>query len=473
MLIKRQFYYGFAAVVASLAAATALLIFMQMRLHRMEEIRAWANEVVKTVFDCNVLGTESILQENARAREQYRISARNLVILLDRAPDWAGVAQITHEIRASKTRLDGLLHSLEDKPSTPLEMVQEGYELRSMVVSQWMVQTRGLLDSAQQMRRFAAEETARLRNYSLWMDMAVLAMVGLVVGWVFWKSYRTLVEPLEQLSEGARQVGAGDLNHRLEVSNRNEIGQAAENFNLMTEQLRQRQAELNEKLRDLEAFSYSVAHDLKAPLRSVAGFGDLLGAEYKDVLDEEGRDYIQRMRAGSLRMSALIDDLLKFGQLTHQRVELTTVSVRHVCEEVVSEMKEEIARANGSVCLRVGEESVQGNAFLLKQALTNLIGNALKFVTEETPPVINIRARKERGWVALELEDNGIGIPEEFHKKVFGLFHRLHDYRDYPGTGIGLAIVQKGVERMGGKVELRSAPGNGSTFSIKLRAALV
>jgi signal transduction histidine kinase len=473
VLIKRQFYFAFAAVVASLAAATAMLVYMQARLQRMEEIRAWASQVVKTVFDCNVLGSESILQDNARAREQYRIAARNLVLLLDDAPNYPGVAPIANDIRANKMRLDTLLHNFENKPRTPVEMLREGFELQTMVVSQWMVQTRALLDSAQQMRRIAATETARLRNLSLWVDLGALAMVGLVAGWVFWKSYRTLVTPLEHLSEGARRVGAGDLTYRLEVPSRNEIGQAADNFNVMTEQLRARQAELNEKLRDLEAFCYSVAHDLKAPLRSVAGFGDLLSEEYKEKLDDEGRGYVERMRAGVTRMSALIDDLLKFGQLTHQRVELTDVFVRKICEEAVGEMKDEIARANGTVCFEGDDQMAHGNAFLVKQVVTNLIGNALKFVRPDAAPIVKITLRKERAWVALEVEDNGIGIPEEFHKKIFGLFHRLHDYRAYPGTGIGLAIVQKSVERMNGKVELRSAAGQGTTFTIKLRAALV
>ena len=450
-----------------------MMIFMHIRLQQMERARAWANQVVKTAFDCNVLGTETILQNNERAREQYRIAARNLMLLLDDMPEIRGAGPLVIEIRATKRRLDALLHNFENKPDTPLQMLREGFELQTMVVSQWMVQTRGLLDSAQKMRVFAARETERLREISLWMDMTALAMVAFVAGWVFWRSYRTLVTPLQELSEGARRVGAGDLNHRLVTQENNEIGQAAESFNQMTEQLSEREAELNEKLRDLEAFCYSVAHDLKAPLRSVAGFGDLLRSEYKDVLGEEGRGYIERMQAGSLRMSALIDDLLKFGQLTHQRVEMSTISVKNVCEEVVSQMKDQIAAADGEVRLDIADESAQGNAFLLNQALTNLVGNGLKFVRKGMPPVITMRARKERGWVIIQVEDNGIGIAEEFHKKVFGLFHRLHDYRDYPGTGIGLAIVQKSVERMGGRIELKSTPQKGTTFSIRLRAALV
>ena len=473
MLIKRQFHFAFAAVILSLVAATAILIVMHMRLQRMEDIRTWSNEVVKAAFDCNVLGTESILQDSDRAQEQYRIAAHNLMSLLDRTPNFKGVAPMAADLRASKKRLDALLRNFEDKPRTSEDMLREGYELQTMVVSQWMVQTRALLDAAQQMRTYAARETERIRKVSLRADVAALLMIGLVSGWVFWRSYRTLVNPLEQLSEGARRVGAGDLSHRLDTPYDNEIGQAAANFNRMTEQLSERDAQLNEKIRDLEAFCYSVAHDLKAPLRSVAGFGDLLRAEYKDALGDEGKGYVERMQAGSLRMSALIDDLLKFGQLTHQRIEMTILPLKPLCEELVHEIKDEVARANGSIQLAIGDESVQGNAFLLKQALTNLVANALKFVKKETPPVIKISARKERGWVELSIEDNGIGIPEEFHNKIFGLFHRLHEYRDYPGTGIGLAIVQKSVERMGGRVSLHSAAGKGTTFAIRLRAALV
>lgn len=473
MLIRRQFYFAFAAVLASLLAAIAMMVFMHLSLQRMEEIRAWSNEVVRTAFDCNVLGTETILQNSERAREQYKIASRNLTLLLDRSPDFEKVAPLSVEIRATKSRIDALLHNFEDKPQASFDMGREGFELQTMVVSQWMVQTRGLLDSAQQMRRFAASETERLRGVSLWVDMAALTMVALVAGWLFWKSYRTLVTPLQELSEGARRVGAGELTHRLATPCDNEIGRAAQSFNLMTEQLSEREAQLNEKLRDLEAFCYSVAHDLKAPLRSVAGFGDLLRSEYKDALGEEGRGYVDRMQAGSLCMSALIDDLLRFGQLTHQRVEMQTLSVKKICDELVVELKDQIVAANATVRVEMSDESVQGNAFLLKQALTNLVGNGLKFVRDGVTPMIAIRSRKEGAWVIIEVEDNGIGIPEQFHKKIFGLFDRLHDYRDYPGTGIGLAIVQKSVERMGGRVDLKSAPGQGTTFSIRLRATLV
>jgi signal transduction histidine kinase len=473
VLIKRQFYFAFVAVILSLIGATAILVFMHMRLQRMEVIRAWSNDVVKTAFDCNVLGTESILQNSERAQEQYRIAARNLVLLLDRTPNFKGVGAMAADLRASKKRLDALIRNFEDKPRSTDAMEHESYELQAMVVAQWMVQTRALLDAAQQMRTYAARETARIRRVSLWADVAALSVIALVSGWVFWRSYRTLVNPLQQLSEGARRVGEGDLNHRLDTPYNNEIGQAAANFNRMTEQLSEREAQLNEKLRDLEAFCYSVAHDLKAPLRSVAGFGDLLKAEYKDALGDDGRGYVERMQAGSLRMSALIDDLLKFGQLTHQRVEMTALPLKPLCEELVNEIKDEVARANGSIQLAIADEAIQGNVFLLKQALTNLIANSLKFVKIGTPPLIKISAHKERGWVELNVEDNGIGIPEEFHKKIFGLFHRLHEYRDYPGTGIGLAIVQKSVERMGGRVTLSSAAGKGTTFSIRLRAALV
>lgn len=472
MLIKRQFHFAFVAVILSLVAATGILVFMHLRLQRMEEIRAWSNDVVKAAFDCNVLGTESILQNSERAQEQYRIAAWNLVTLLDRTPDFKGVAPMANDIRASKKRLDALLRNFEDKPRTPTEMLREGYELQTMVVSQWMVQTRALLDAAQQMRTFAARETGRIRTISLWADSGALLMIALVTGWVFWRSYRTLVTPLEQLSEGARRVGEGELSHRIDMPQSNEIGLAAASFNRMTEQLSEREAQLNEKMRDLEAFCYSVAHDLKAPLRSVAGFGDLLRSEYKEALGDEGRGYVERMQAGSVRMAALIDDLLKFGQLTHQRVELTALPLKSVCEELITEIKDEVVRGHGTVCLEIGDETVQGNVFLLKQALNNLIANSLKFVKNGTPPVIRITARKDRAWVEIHVEDNGIGIPEEFHRKIFGLFNRLHEYRDYPGTGIGLAIVQKSVERMGGRVTLQSAPDRGTTFSIRLRAAL-
>ena len=470
MLIKRQFRFAFAAVVSALLLSLAALLTTHFKLERIEELRAWANRVVKSTVDCNALGTEAILQDNSRAREQYRIAASQLAAILVEAPDNEAIEPFLKQIRAGKKRLDALLRDFESK--TPGATVQrDDFELQSMLVSQWMLQTRDVLETAQRMRRSAADESTRLRRSALLVNIAAFAVVALITGGIFWRSYSTLVTPLQQLSEGARRVGAGDLQYKMPVLPENEIGQAAESFNQMTAQLAERESELNEKMRDLEAFSYSVAHDLKSPLRSIVGFSGLLDTEFKEQLNDEGRGYVERIRAGSLRMATLIDDLLQFGRLTQRHIDVMPVSLGDICSELLAEMKQEIIGAGATVHAENLDWTVQGNVFLLKQALANLIGNAMKFVRPGHPAVVHLRARKEQDAVVLEIQDNGIGIPPEFHSQIFGLFHRLHDHKEYPGTGIGLAIVQKSIERLGGKIGLQSQPGQGTTFWIRLRPA--
>jgi signal transduction histidine kinase len=471
MLIKRKFYLAFAAIVAALLVTVALLLSMHSRIEESEETRAWANRVVTAVFDCSVLGSESILQDNPRAREQYGIAARNLNHILDQAPKQESLADEIAEVRAKKIRLDALLQDSIRLPAVAAAL--EDFELQTMLVTQWMLQTRALVESAQTMRRAAADESRRLRNVSLRVGMAGISLIALVSGTIFWRSYRTLVSPLQDLSEGARRVGAGDLAYRLAAPRRDEIGMAAENFNSMTRQLSERQTQLDEKLRDLEAFCYSVAHDLKGPLRSVVGFGSLLETEFKERLGDDGRHYVERMREASLRMSALIDDLLEFGQLTHRRVEIGPVDLQAVCFELASEMRTEIASAKAKVICPSERRMVFGNDFLLKQALRNLIANGMKFVRPGAAAEIELRARAgSDGWTTFEVVDNGIGIAPEFHEKIFGLFHRLHEHTKYPGTGVGLAVVQKSIERLGGQVGVKSEAGQGSVFWFKLRTVV-
>jgi signal transduction histidine kinase len=472
MLIKRQFYLAFAAIVAALLVTVALLLSMHWRIEQSEQTRAWANRVMKSVFDCSVLGSESILQDNPRARDQYAIAAKNLQKLLDDAPGQRVVAAPVAELRANKARLDRLL--LESMRLPQATIALEDLELQTMMVSQWLFQARTLVEAAQGMRGAASNESRQLRNLSLWVGLGTIALIALVTGGIFWRSYRTLVSPLQQLSEGARRVGAGDLAHRLPVPRRDEIGVAAESFNLMTRQLSERQAQIDEKLRDLEAFSYSVAHDLKGPLRSVVGFGALLESEHKEQLGDEGRRYVQRMRDASLRMSTLIDDLLEYGQLTHRRVDIQAVDLQTICSELMAEMRNEIAAAHASIRSPSESHIVFGNEFLLKQTFRNLIANGMKFVRPGSPAEIDIRAKSDGdGWTTVEVIDNGIGIAPEFHEKIFALFHRLHEHTRYPGTGIGLAVVQKSIERLGGHVGVRSEVGKGSAFWLKLRTASV
>lgn len=229
-----------------------------------------------------------------------------------------------------------------------------------------------------------------------------------------------------------------------------------------------RTAELEAKNRELETFTYSVSHDLKAPLRGIDGYSRLLQEDHAGQLDEEGRRFLSSVRHATQQMGQLIDDLLAYSQLERRPLTFAPLRPRAVLDGLPLAYEDEI-RARGVVfVVDLPDAEVTADASGLAQVLRNLIDNALKFTRGANPPRIEIGGRVESGKYLLWVRDNGIGFDMKFVDRIFDIFQRLHRAEDYPGTGIGLAIVRKALERMGGRAWAESAPGSGATFFIEL-----
>lgn len=229
-------------------------------------------------------------------------------------------------------------------------------------------------------------------------------------------------------------------------------------------------AELRLSNTQLETFVYSIAHDLRAPLRAMQGFAQLLVQDHSANLNNEGRSYANFINTAAQTMDHLLADLLAFSHISQQKLELATVALDAVVLSAIAVCESEIRDTHATVENIPPWPPVLAHAATLRQVLVNLLGNAVKFVACGAP---HVRLRSELcpgAKVRIWIEDNGIGIPSEFHERIFQVFQRLHTTA-YAGTGIGLAIVQKGVERMGGRVGVESAPGTGSKFWIELNLA--
>jgi signal transduction histidine kinase len=259
----------------------------------------------------------------------------------------------------------------------------------------------------------------------------------------------------------------------IDVTQRRRVEEAARDINAALEsRVSERTAQLEGALREMEAFTYAVAHDLRAPLRALHSLGDLLITDYRDrALDEEGRSYLQKIREASRRMDCLIEDLLAYAQLRREEIPRQPFDLRTLASGVIDLMAEEIRGRGAKVLLEEGSAVAMANPALLSQALANLLSNALKFVRPGAAPEVRIAVAGGEGGARLSVEDKGIGIATEYHERIFGVFQRLNLLEDYPGTGIGLAIVRRAVERMGGQVGVTSEPGKGSTFWIELPSA--
>ena len=230
----------------------------------------------------------------------------------------------------------------------------------------------------------------------------------------------------------------------------------------------ERTADLESSNQELEAFSYSVSHDLRAPLRAMQGFSQALKEDFGDILGATGLDYIQRIFASSRRMDTLIQDLLAYGQLTRAEIQRMPISASAAVQEALAQLVSEIRESGAQIAVDAPLLDVMGHAPTLTQIISNLIGNAIKFVPPGHQPNIKVWSEEFGSKVRLWVEDNGIGIAPEYQARIFRVFERLHGIETYPGTGIGLAIVHKGAERMGGETGVESTPGKGSRFWVEL-----
>ncbi len=241
-------------------------------------------------------------------------------------------------------------------------------------------------------------------------------------------------------------------------------------------EIAKRTAELQEANAELEAFAYSVTHDLRAPLRAMQGFAQALLEDYGERLDEVGLDYAKRVVASSQRMESLIQDLLDYCRLGRTKIEPQPVQLSAAVTEALAQLEGELRQREAEVEVAEPLPPVMGHYATLLQAISNLVANAVKFVASGSRPRVRIRAERrgdsagglDQAWVRLWVEDNGIGIAPEHQEQIFRLFERLHGGEEYPGTGIGLAIVRRSIERLGGRAGVESATGTGSRFWIEL-----
>jgi signal transduction histidine kinase len=354
-----------------------------------------------------------------------------------------------------------------------------------------------------------APTIARLGRQTRELALLLFAMLG-----IMWVTLALVIEfavrkPVFILAEAANRLSAAEYDAPLPRTGADEVGMLVQAFASMRDELRRQRAELQEEHqrvvdearerqraeaevrllnslleqrvaqrtaeleaanRELESFSYSVSHDLRAPLRAIDGFSHLLEADYRELLDEDGRHYLETVRANAGKMAQLIDDILAFSRMGRQEIARQVVDVAELTREVFAELQAPIAGHR----LRLDVQALppaRGDRAMLRQVLVNLLANAIKFSSTRDEGVIEVGCSEGPQENEYFVRDNGVGFDMQYADKLFGVFQRLHTAYEFPGTGIGLAIVKRIVTRHGGRVWAEGKVDGGATFRFTLPAA--
>lgn len=279
------------------------------------------------------------------------------------------------------------------------------------------------------------------------------------------RTFLTNVRPLRNQNGNIDYIMVLSVN----ITERKQAEKAIRTLNEELERrVRQRTAQLETKNREIEAFSYSVSHDLRAPLRAISGFAQIISRRHKQNLSDEGQHYFDNIIQASQHMDRLIEDLLRLSRLGRAGVHWENVSLKGLLEDIRARYSSHIEAEQVMFSIPDDLPMIRSDATLVSVILANLIDNALTYKRAGAKHRVEVRCTEADATATLEVTDNGIGIPAEYREKIFAVFQRLHGQDEYPGTGIGLALVKKAVDLLDGKIVLRSEVGKGSTFSVEL-----
>jgi light-regulated signal transduction histidine kinase (bacteriophytochrome) len=369
-----------------------------------------------------------------------------------------------------------------------------------MLVGNLETKSSSMVSDAYQLAEISSARLIASQQKAYLLVLLFSLIMAVVVATVSFSIYSGVVKPIGKLHEGTEIIGAGNLNYKVSTMAKDEVGQLSRAFDQMTIQLKEsfvglekeiterkqaeeeirklnveleqrvveRTAQLEAANKELEAFSYSVSHDLRAPLRSIDGFSQALQEDYGEKVEGQGKDYIRRIRAATKRMAELIDALLTLSRVTRSEIRLENFNLSRLARTIATDLQKTQPDRQVEFIIPEGL-TANGDARLFRIVMENLIGNAWKFTSKKENACIELGSLQQGdGRLAYFVKDNGAGFDMAYADKLFGAFQRLHGTEEFSGTGIGLATVQRIIHRHGGRVWAEGEPQKGATFYFTL-----
>jgi signal transduction histidine kinase len=467
-----------ATIAAGLMLGTMLLIAVSIGWANAQVRAAVAQrrqsvEIVDALNNMRMVSFEYLLNRRDRARLQEQIVWDRLERLFaDPVPLDRAAASMLASLRSQGEASHRLFNEVDATAGTgAVDEVQRRFE--AQLSSRILILQQNSLVEAEQLIHDAGEridETQHRVVLITGLGLMVMTVLTAATAWLF---RRDVLGPIARLELATREVAAGNWSFELDAGSSDELGDVARHFDAMTRALRDSFSRLQVSNRDLvvlnkelESFSYSVSHDLRSPLRSMDGFSLALLEDYGDRLDDDARDSLQRIRAASQRMGRLIDELLGLARVTRADLRIQGIDLSAMAEEIASTL----AKAEPERRVRWEIEKgihVRGDRELIAIALQNLLANAWKFTGKVEEAVIRVGTRDDGGKQVCFVSDNGAGFDMAYASRLFGAFQRLHHESDFPGTGVGLATVQRVMHRHGWSLGAHATPGQGATFHFR------
>ena len=485
MLIRRQQWAIAIASLITIVVVSGLWIANNLAL-RAELERARMASQIGPVGAAQMRARifEFLAQPSPAARERWYESHRALGTLLAPAlMDGTPGEPIIADLRARHAELPALFEALaadrlrEVAGSAPTPELLNAQRLASVhfmdVTQQVAGETLRLLDLSQARLEGLHADQERLIG-------GLILALALVIGLELFLVHRRILKPLQELHEGARAIETGHYEHRLGMDGKDEIAELGAQFDHMADALgetlqalHQQRSQLEVANRELESFSYSVSHDLRAPLRGIGGWAQALEEDHGGTLPAEAQEYLTRIRGECARMNLLIEDLLQLARVTRGDPVFEWLELDLLAREVAERVRESWPGRDIEFAIAPGLR-VWGDRSLLGIALANLFDNACKFTARVPRAHIELGLRElvdAPGGRSLQqyfVRDNGAGFDMKHATRLFVPFQRMHSQREFPGTGIGLAIVQRIIQRHGGTLEAEASPGEGACFRFTL-----
>lgn len=455
-----------------------------------------ADEITHRFFMLHALTYDYLSFPTERAQRQWSALYQELRRLLAAAEYRELQKKYGLEDTAGKLKMVGdtfaRLLTIKEIPEQGGPEAETRREFHSRLTTQLLLATQDIVTRTLRMTEEINEKLIATQRVDSSMDIVVLLALGVIIFSAGVFLQRSVVKPVLKLHDGAEIIGAGNLDFKVGITTGDEIGELSQAFDRMTanlqeitvsrnelakeveerklveEKLQNTLLDLERSNRDLEEFAYISSHDLQEPLRKIANFSEMLGEQYRGRFDEQADRYLCYIADGARRMQALINDLLYYSRVGQTDLPSLPANLEDILRGTLNDLQS-LIQESGAHITHDPLPTSKVNSYQMGQLLQNLLVNAIKFHGHQ-PPRIHLSARQEgREWV-IGVRDNGIGFDSQQAERIFKVFQRLHSQDKYPGTGIGLAICKKIVERHGGRCWAESQPGLGSTFYFTIPA---